>query len=375
MNLIVESSALLHPLTGIGRYTNELVNGLLDPCFQEDFKLRFWVQNVLLSNFDEVKRLKPRTDFPLWSKPFRVVNNRYRLWVNAQVLKSTLFHGTNFFIPEVVEHGVITVHDLSVFLYPAAHPVERVRQFEAHFERSIRQSKRIITDSEFVRQEMITRFSCAESQVVTIHIGVASAYKPKTFINHELMIRYGLKNDEYALCVATIEPRKNIDKLLHAYSLMPPDLRNRYPLVLVGGYGWLAEDIVRQIDEGSKQGWVKKLGYVAEHDLIGVYQHARIFAYPSAYEGFGLPVLEAMACGIPVLTSNRSSLPEVAGGVAVLVDPDDAVELALGLEQALVDEAWRNSSRQAGLQRARSFTWDKCVNETVNVYKAVSATM
>lgn len=373
MNLILDASALLHPLTGIGRYTNELARGLLNTS--SNFDLKFWAQNKLLHDLDEVNRLQPRTHFPLWSKPFRVMRNRYSAFRNEDAFSKSLFHGPNFFLPEAAQNGVVTVHDLSVFLYPETHPAERLRQFDLNFERSIRQAKKIITDSEYVRQELISRFSCPEAQVVTVHIGVSSEYVPLDIINYELLARYQLVAQNYTLCVATIEPRKNIDKLLQAYSLLPSNLRQRYPLVLVGGYGWLAEKIIKQIEKGISEGWVRKLGYVSEQDLIGLYQHARVFAYPSAYEGFGLPVLEAMACGVPVVTSDRSSLPEVAGGAAALVNPDDVKSLICVLEKALIDAQWRHTASVEGRIIASGFSWDMCVKKTMDVYKAVSLTM
>jgi glycosyltransferase involved in cell wall biosynthesis len=134
---------------------------------------------------------------------------------------------------------------------------------------------------------------------------------------------YGLSHGSYSLCVTTIEPRKRIDSLLAAYARLPEKLRVVYPLILVGGKGWRSEHLHQAIDAAANAGWLHYLGFVPEDDLPALYAGARLFVYPSSYEGFGLPVIEAMASGVPVVTSNRSCLPEIASGAAKLVDPDD----------------------------------------------------
>lgn len=369
MKLILEASALLSPLTGIGRYTKELAGGLLE---ESDVDVQFLVRNRLLRDLSSIKEIKPRTHFPLWSKPFRVANNRWRNYLNRQYFRQSLFHGPNFFVPESVENAIITVHDLSIFLYPETHPIERLRQFERHFERSLKQTRHIITDSEYVRQEIVERFSYPKNQITTVYIGVASAYRPVQIVNQALLERYGLSFGAYTLCVATIEPRKNIDKLLQAYQQLDISLRRQYPLILVGGYGWLSEHIVTAIEEGAAQGWVRKLGFVPESDLIELYQHARLFVYPSAYEGFGLPVLEAMACGVPVVTSNRSSLPEIGGDAVALINPDDIQELKDAIARGLSDALWRERAINQGLLQAQQFSWKKCVKDTLQVYRSMS---
>lgn len=345
MKLILEASALLSPLTGIGRYTNELACGMLDAS---DVDVQFWVRNRLIRDLNGIKEIKSRTHFPLWSKPFRVANNHWRNYLNRQHFRHSLFHGPNFFVPKYADNSIVTVHDLSIFLYPQTHPLERLQQFERHFERSLKQVRHVIADSEYVRQEIIERFSYPKNQITTVYIGVASAYRPVQIVNHTLLARYGLSYGAYTLCVATIEPRKNIDKLLQAYQQLDISLRQQYPLILVGGYGWLSEHIVTAIEEGAAQGWVRKLGFVPESDLIELYQHARLFVYPSAYEGFGLPVLEAMACGVPVVTSDRSSIPEIGGDAVALINPDDIQDLKNAIVRGLSDTLWRERAISLG---------------------------
>jgi alpha-1,3-rhamnosyl/mannosyltransferase len=186
---------------------------------------------------------------------------------------------------------------------------------------------------------------------------------------NQVLQQYALEHGNYSLCVSTIEPRKKIDALLDAYSCLPHDLRRRYPLVLIGSVGWKCEALHQRIERCCAEGWVNYFGYVPEADLPVLYAGARLFVYPSNYEGFGLPVLEAMASGVPVVTSDCSSLPEVAGGAALLVDPDEVDSLADCVQRGLTDEEWRLSASSHGLNVASRFTWDRCVEETVQVYR------
>jgi alpha-1,3-rhamnosyl/mannosyltransferase len=150
---------------------------------------------------------------------------------------------------------------------------------------------------------------------------------------------------------------------------LPVDVRQQWPLVLVGGPGWQSEGIHADIQRGEAEGWLKYLGYVEQYCLPALYAGCRLFAYPSHYEGFGLPIAEAMASGVPVLTSNCSSMPEVAGGHAMLVEPEDVAGIKTGLAQALQYEAWRNAATAGGLVRAAELSWAACVQQTVDVYR------
>nr|WP_255423134.1 glycosyltransferase family 1 protein [Undibacterium sp. LX40W] len=169
--------------------------------------------------------------------------------------------------------------------------------------------------------------------------------------------------------VSTIEPRKNLSNLIAAYSKLPSAMRQRWPLVLVGGKGWNSEEIHAQIEQATAQSWLKYLGYVPQAHLPLLYAGARLFTYPSLYEGFGLPIAEAMASGVPVLTSNCSSMPEVAGTAALLVEPRDVDQMCVELERGLSDNVWRTLAIPKGLERASQLTWDTCVDKTLLAYK------
>ncbi|MEO5561233.1 MAG: glycosyltransferase family 1 protein, partial [Dokdonella sp.] len=192
-----------------------------------------------------------------------------------------------------------------------------------------------------------------------------------------VLARHGLADRAYLLVVATQEPRKNLVRLARAYAALPIALRARHPLVIVGARGWLNAELEAALAPLEAHGEARRLGYVAEDDLPLIYAGAHAFAFPSLYEGFGLPVLEAIASGVPTLTSNVSSLPEIArdavGAITLNVDPFDETALRGGLERVLQDSAWRDQASPRGIARARAFSWSRCVEQTVSVYREVLA--
>ena len=283
--------------------------------------------------------------------------------------RSAVFHGPNYFLPECADCGVATIHDLSIFRYPETHPIERIKQFEKLFHSTLQRAQHLITDTEAIRQEVIAMFSWPADRITAVHLGVADSFRPLSPEGAgQVLGQYGLSHGAYCLCVSTIEPRKKIDALLGVYARLPVEMRRYYPLILVGSVGWKSEEVHRQIEQACAEGWLKYYGFVPEQDLPVLYAGARLFIYPSSYEGFGLPVLEAMASGVPVVTSNSSSLPEVAGGAALLIDPDDVDMLADNVHRGLTDEVWRATASSHGLAVAGRFTWNRCVEETVKVY-------
>ncbi|MOA25446.1 D-inositol 3-phosphate glycosyltransferase [compost metagenome] len=175
----------------------------------------------------------------------------------------------------------------------------------------------------------------------------------------------------YSLYVGTIEPRKNIETLLDAYERLPLALRRRWPLILTGYKGWRSEEIHGRIEDAQRAGWARYLGFVPGEDLPLLFAGARLFAFPSLYEGFGLPVLEALSSGVPVVCSNSSSLPEVAGEAALMSEPLDVETLTANLQRGLEDDAWRTMAIASGLRHAATFSWERCARQTIEVYRKV----
>ncbi len=366
MRLVFSVEALSPKLTGIGRYTWELAQRL--PSHPQLQQTRFYRNSRWVDQPARLLQLAPATGKA--REPRFGLPRRLRNWSMSMACKGSIFHGPNFFLPTWVNNGVITVHDLSVFKFPETHPAERIKQFERDFARSVSQASQVITDSHTTRAEVITFTGLPSSKVTAVPLGVSAAYRPveDRHIAAPLQ-RYGLVPHNYALCVSTLEPRKKVAQLLAAWRLLPDSLRKTYPLVMAGTDGWLSQALQSEINQAQTQGWVKHLGYVSEQDLPLLYAGAALFVYPSTYEGFGLPPIEAMSCGVPVVVSKQSCLPEVTQGAALMVNPDDIAEFCTALEKGLTDDIWRQTAVAAGLRVAATYSWQRCVDETVEVYR------
>lgn len=364
MRVTLYVDALEPQLAGIGRYTWELCKGIER---HPRVSAAFFAHNQLVEEpADLLVEGRSRT-------PRRRLVRGYRRWQAQRRLRTSLVHGPNFFLPRDAETGVITVHDLSVFRYPELHPAARVRQFETSLERSIDRAEHLITDCRTIRQEVIEFAGVAPERVTVVPLGVSDEFRPLSSEERSPVVkRYGLPLTGYGLTLSTLEPRKRIGRLLSAWSQVPGALRDRCPLVICGGSGWNNEALHAKIDDAVREGWVISLGFVPEADLPAIYSGASIFAYPSVYEGFGLPPLEAMACGVPTIVATGSCLPEVTNGAAFEVDPDDIDAFALLIGRLLQDDEWRNEAISAGIQVANSYTWARCVDETVAVYQQVN---
>lgn len=365
MKLILSVDALSPSLSGIGRYTWELASRIGKMPGVEQvryFRAGQWVNDPASLLRRTSQGRKRRFKFPRWAKN----------WYWERACRGQVFHAPNYFLPAYAENGVVTVHDLSVFKFPETHPVERVQQFEKSFRQTLDIAEHLITDSETTRQEVIDFFGWSAERITAVHLGVSPRFAPRSAAQlAPTLQRFRLNFSGYSLCVSTIEPRKRIDSLLAAYARLPEKMLAAYPLVLVGGKGWRSEHLHKAIDAGQNAGWLRYLGFVSEDDLPALYAGARLFVYPSSYEGFGLPVVEAMSSGIPVVSSDRSCLPEITAGAAKLVSPDDVENLATSIEEALMNSTWRQEAIARGIQVAARYNWGKCVRRTVDVYKTV----
>lgn len=364
LDVILSVEALSHNLTGIGRYTWELAKRIPDHPDVTSlslYKNDRWILD--LADLMDPAARRPRSN---------MVGRWVRRRKAERIFRGRLFHGPNYFLPPKVDHGVVTVHDLSVFRYPMMHPAERVRQFSEKFSESLSRASHIITDAETVKQEIVETMGVRPDDITAIHLGIGEEFHPRE--GAELLRRlgeYGLTPSTYALCVCTIEPRKKILELIHAWRDLPHAIRSRWMLVISGGRGWLSDEIEAAMDRGEREGWLRYLGYVRAEDLPSLYAGASLFVYPSTYEGFGLPPLEAMASGVPTIVSNASCLPEVTQGGAMLIDPNHHHSLVDGIERGLTDEKWRATAAAEGIRIAQSYSWQRCAEKTVDVYQAV----
>ena len=379
MNIILATDAVTPPLTGIGRYTWELGTRL--PALVAPDTLRFisrgrWVDTLATQLTPAPARaairrsvLRSRLAAMAYALIWPVVM-RQRL----RRVPNSLYHGTNFYIPPGADRAVATFHDLSIYRYPEFHPASRVEFMQRAIPASLKRADFLITVSEFTRREVLDYFGWPQDRIRAIPLGVTAHYHPHSAQQTQATLApLGLQHGQYALCTATIEPRKNIERLLQAYALQPIADRRRYPLVLAGGRGWNDAQLIQRIAAAQAEGWLHHLGYVDQSLLPQLIAGARCFIFPSLYEGFGLPVLEAMASGVPVVTADCASLPEVAQGAALLVNPLELESIAAGITRALQDDDWCHHAVAAGLRVAAEYSWDKTAQQTVEVYRQIGA--
>jgi glycosyltransferase involved in cell wall biosynthesis len=258
-----------------------------------------------------------------------------------------------------------TVHDLTGFLMPELHPRANLVA-EKSFAELARRADRLIAVSECTRQDAVRVLGIDPGKIATIHSGIAeSFFNPSAERVEEVRQRYGLMRP-FLLFVGTIEPRKNVDLLLDAYEALPPNTREQYALVIAGPTGWAPAHTIARLRA------VRHLGYVPERDLAPLTAAAYAFVYPSLYEGFGFPVGQAMAAGTPVITSNVSSLPEIAGEAALLVDPRSQSELRGAMARLLGNDTLRDYLSAMGRVQARQFRWDVCAAKSLEFFRSAA---
>jgi alpha-1,3-rhamnosyl/mannosyltransferase len=282
-----------------------------------------------------------------------------------------LYHEPNF-IPFPSDCPTIaTLHDLSVLLHPEWHPADRVAYYEEHFQHALASCVHFLTVSEFCRQEVIRTLHIPAERVTRVYNGIRPGLGPLPADEVKAVLhRLGLP-PRYLLYVGTIEPRKNVLLLLQAYGSLPAAVRDAWPLVLVGGWGWNAGPVAAFLHDIGRACGVLHVGYLAEEHLAAVYNGARALLYPSHYEGFGLPPVEMMACGGAVLASTAGALVETVGGQAHLLPAEDFDGWRQALLRVVEDDDWWRQLRSGARARVRSYTWERCAAEVLDVYRAV----
>jgi alpha-1,3-rhamnosyl/mannosyltransferase len=377
LRLAFNATALLSPLTGIGHYARSLAkelaaSGELDLTYFYGFGWSKSLRDLPVANITSakttVKRFVPRA-YDL---------NRYvqqRLF-NFGVRRSRfdLYHDPNFLAFDFDGPTVITAHDLSWLHYPETHPAERVQAMNRRLPRALERSAQVITDAESVRAEIVETYRVAPDRVTAVPLAARAVFRPYSAADCAgALAAHGLEWRRFVLCVGTLEPRKNLELALRAYSALPMALRERMPLVIAGMKGWLTSLLDSLITPLVNSGRARTVGYVDDAALAALYASARMLIYPSLYEGFGLPPLEAMASGTPVIVSDVSSLPEVVGDAGIQVDPHDVDALRDAIRLLSEDDERWEALRSAGLARAAQFSWERCARETLAVYQKVLA--
>jgi alpha-1,3-rhamnosyl/mannosyltransferase len=362
--------------TGIGYYTAGLAAGL---SARRDVELAHYPPRPLgwtLAAWKRCRRLMPNgghrsspvsnatEDRP--SFKHRLLQRHFNQFSRRD--SYDLYHEPNFIPFESELPTVVTIHDLSVLRHPEWHPIERVRHYEQSFHHGLTICAHILTVSEFTRREVILTLGQRPEHVTRTYNGVRPGMKPLPVDIVNRTLRRLALPPRYLLHVGTIEPRKNLLMLVRAYGSLPAALRESCPLVLVGGWGWNHEEIGRLLETDGGRLGVRRLGYLPDHDLPAVYNGATALVFPSFYEGFGLPVVEMMACSGAVLGSKAGVLVELLGSQTNLLDPEDMDGWREAMTRVVTDEDWRTQLRAGAAERASRFTWEKCAEDTTAAY-------
>jgi glycosyltransferase involved in cell wall biosynthesis len=358
---------------GIGRYVRELMRALALHDDQTPYHL--FVAGATRGSLPAAPgpnfSWHPTRITPLWFA---------RLWYRAQFPlpvevftgRVALYHATDFTLPPTLPgvRTLLTVHDLSFVRAPeTATPVLKA-YLDKVVPRSVRRATHVLADSQATKDDLVALYDTPPDKVTVLLGGVNPEFRPVTDMNARRAVRqrYQIPDNPYIFSIGTVQPRKNYARLIEALAALGQEGEDVH-LVIAGGRGWLDGPIYQSVEDFGLGERVHFTGFVRDEDLPALYAEARCLAYPSLYEGIGLPVLEAMACGIPVVTSNISSMPEVAGDAALLIDPYDVDALADALRRLLTDESLRSDLIRRGFDQAACFTWDRAAQQLSDVYR------
>lgn len=364
MKIFVEAHTILKNRSGVGWFTHGMVRGMQAKLGEND------TINLLTHPQEPIDIADLLTHPKTFDKPIDWMPGRlyHSLKFRNLMPPVDLAYGNGVYIfpnfirwPLVKAPSVIVVHDLSMFDCPEYSSPENLAFMTKHLEGSVKKADMVVAVSEYSKKTLCDHFAINPDKVVVAHLAAEpTLYYPRTDTEiAEVKGKYGIFG-KYMLFVSTLEPRKNVEGLIGAYRMLPKKLRDEVSLVLVGGRGWRDEDIRNAITEARIAGdRVVLPGYVATEDMAALYSGAESFVFPSHYEGFGLPVLESMSCGTPVITARNSSLPEAGGTAALYVSGQDDEELSKAMQEMLTNPELRQKHRAAGFNQAKKFSWEK----------------
>ncbi|SRR6266545_3427140 len=381
MRIAIDYSAAVNQRAGVGRLVRNQVLALAEVDPINDYQLIYARPNrdSAPPQFPKARNFS-RHEIGLRERWLTILWHRFKLPVAADWLSGPVdvYHSPDFVLPPLRHaRGILTVHDLAFLMRPECADSHLRSYLEEVVPRSVRRADYIIADSENTRNDLVVLLGVHPDFVSVVPGGVEGHFAPVVDPDalRSARARLGVGDAPFILAIGVIEPRKNLSLLMDAFALLkqrrigPPDLK----LVLAGGKGWLVDGILEHHAASPLQQDMLMPGFISDDLLPAVYSAADVLAYPSLYEGFGLPILEAMACGTPVVASRASCLPEVAEGAAVMVDPDDVEDLAGALEQALTEPDLRARLIERGHERAAEYTWQRAAERLLDVYRHVAA--
>ncbi len=367
MHIGIDARLVFYHQAGIGQYILRLTQALAQIDREDHF--------VLFKSRKDRTLLVDAPNFhifQLWTPSHHPLE---RLAMSAELARFPLdvLHSPDFIPPAAVRYPtVITVHDLAFLLYPRFLTRDSARYY-GQVDVAARTADHIIAVSESTKRDTVRLLGVPEEKITVIYEAAHPIFKPidGQAAMEQVRSKYNLAPN-FILFVGTIEPRKNIPALLRAFRRLRDNYKMDITIALAGNRGWLDEEVDATIKELQLEASARFLGSVPNEELVYLYNAARLFVFPSFYEGFGLPPLEAMACGTPVIVSNAASLPEVVGDAGWLVAPDDIEGLTVAMYRILTDESLRREMTAKGIKRAATFSWQRAARETLDVYRKVA---
>lgn len=380
MKIGIDCRTMLNPESGeragVGHYTKELVDHLIPLLKKEDKLVLFFDHRMpesVVAHYAKQKHVRVKR-FP-WSKYKKYLPFGYAHVVVAQSVaaeKLDIFHAPAYVIPyQYRGKSVVTIHDLAIYAHPEWFPSKQRFSTDVLVPSSVKKSSRVIAVSHATAKSVLKQFAIPADRVAVVYEGVNTL--PKVFAATAQRVREEKSiGKKYLLSLGTIEPRKNIDQLIKAFDQAMKQLGGAgedIQLVLAGGKGWKHEKIFRTIANAEHSTQIRYVGYVSEEEKVALLKGALAFVFPSLWEGFGLPVLEAESLGVPVITSEVSSLPEVGGKAALYCDPKSISSMSKAMTTIVRSPAKRKTMIEAGKKHVKQFSWERCARETYQVYR------
>ncbi len=393
ISVLLGGDSLAFRRSGIGRVTYEIAQAIRD--LTSIASLRLWVGERLHGTdlLDQIAAQAPDSEAPDFTATVRPRQLRILLGriPGVQAIREKrrginmrgelqrmragggrlVYHEPNMIAKRFDGTTIVQVNDLSWLHHRELHPAERIAWIERHLDRTMRQASRFVALSEFTASGLAREFGIARERIDIVPCAASAVFAPRTKEQAEATLaRYDLSDRGYVLSVSTLEPRKNFDRLVDAHRALPYTLRQRHKLVIAGGSGWGTTLANAAAEQARREGTLVLLGHVPDSLLVDITARASLFAYVSLYEGFGLPLLEAMATGTPVVASSTTATGETAGMAARLVDPLDVTDISAGLRELLEDERAADMLRRRGLDHASGFTWHHTANKLLASWAA-----
>ena len=371
MKIGIDGIPLAEPKTGVGHYTFEIAVEVARQSPSDIFEvlshLPFADLDPAPANLSFIKQPVNSATKHWWTIGLPLYIKRARL---------DLFHGTNYDVP--VWGGcptVLTIHDLSQLLFPETHEERRVARARRRLPVMSRRATTIITPTEAVKSEVCEHLRVPREKVVVVYEAPRRGFQPMPLAQTSVTVRRLGIEDEFILYVGTIEPRKNLITLIQAFEEIMRSTRLRPQLVIAGKKGWLTDELFAYIESAKFGERVRLTGYLRDDELRALYSACRVMVYPALYEGAGLPALEAMACGAPVITTNTPAIVEMVADKARLFSPQDFRTLAKHLVELLTIPAAREALSRGGIEHAAQFTWERAAHETLKIYRRITGNL